>query len=161
MLYVCVFAKSFQSCLTLCDPMDYSLPGSSVHRILQARILEWVSMPSSRRSSRPKDLTRVSYVSCIDRQVLYHECDLGSSQLHTHTHTHTHTHMASLVAQMVKNLPAMRETWVWSLGQEDLLEKETGSQRVGHNWVTSLYIHTFFFIMIYHKLLNIVPCALQ
>ena len=84
-------------------------------------------MPSSRGSSRPKDLTRVSYVSCIDRQVLYHECDLGSPQLHTHTHT------ASLVAQIVKNLPAMRETRVRSLGQEDLLEKETGSQRVGHD----------------------------
>jgi len=38
-------------CLTLCDPMDCSPPGSSVHGILQARILEWVAMPSSRRSS--------------------------------------------------------------------------------------------------------------
>ena len=36
-----------QSCLTLCDPMDYSLPGSCVHVILQARILEWVAMPFS------------------------------------------------------------------------------------------------------------------
>ena len=39
-------AKSLQSCLTLCNPMDCSLPGSSVHGILQARILEWVAMPS-------------------------------------------------------------------------------------------------------------------
>ena len=46
-----------QSCLTLCDPMDYSLPGSSVHGILQARILEWVAMPFSRGSSQPKDWT--------------------------------------------------------------------------------------------------------
>ena len=44
-------AKSLQSCPTLCDPMDYSLPGSSVHGILQARILEWVAMSSSRGSS--------------------------------------------------------------------------------------------------------------
>ena len=44
-----------QSCLALCDPMDYSPPGSSVDGILQARILEWVAMPSSRGSSRPKD----------------------------------------------------------------------------------------------------------
>ena len=43
-------AKSLQSCLTLCDPMDCSTPGSFVHRILQARILEWVAMPSSRGS---------------------------------------------------------------------------------------------------------------
>ena len=44
-----------QSCLTLCDSMDCSLPGSSVHGILQARILEWVAMPFSRGSSQPKD----------------------------------------------------------------------------------------------------------
>ena len=44
-----------QLCLTLCDPVDYSPPGSYVHGILQARILEWVAMPSSRGSSRPRD----------------------------------------------------------------------------------------------------------
>ena len=43
-----VCAKSLQSCLTLCDSMDCSPPGSSVHGILQARLLEWVAMPSSR-----------------------------------------------------------------------------------------------------------------
>ena len=58
----CVHAKSFQLCPTLCDPMNYSLPGSSVHGILQARILEWVSMPSSRGSSWPRDQTCVSYI---------------------------------------------------------------------------------------------------
>ena len=75
---------------------------------------------------------------------------------HTHTHTHTHIYRASLVAQMVKNPPAMRETWVWSLGWENPLKKGTdthssilawripwtkepgmvqfmGSQRVGHD----------------------------
>ena len=45
---VCVCVQSLQSCPTLCDPLDYSLPGSSVHGILQARILEWVAMPFSR-----------------------------------------------------------------------------------------------------------------
>ena len=45
--------KAAQSCLTLCNPMDYRLPDSSVHGILQARILEWVAMPSSGRSSQP------------------------------------------------------------------------------------------------------------
>ena len=58
-----VCAKSFQSCPTFCDPMDCSPPGSSVHGILQARILEWVAMPSARGSSRPRDLTLVSYIS--------------------------------------------------------------------------------------------------
>ena len=59
-----------QSCTTLCGPMDCSLPGSSIHGIFQARLLEWVAMPSSKESSRPRDRIRVSYTSCIGRQVL-------------------------------------------------------------------------------------------
>ena len=51
-----------QSCPTLRNPMDHSPPGSSVHRILQARILEWVAIPFSKGSSRPRD--RI-WVSCI------------------------------------------------------------------------------------------------
>ena len=54
-----VHIMSPQSYLTLCDPMDCSPPGSSVHRILQARILKWVAMHSSRGSSGPRDQTRV------------------------------------------------------------------------------------------------------
>ena len=46
-----ICAKSFQLCLTLCDPMDCSPSGSSAHEILQARVQEWVAMPSSRGSS--------------------------------------------------------------------------------------------------------------
>ena len=46
-----------QSCPTLCDPMDCSQPGSSVHGILQARTLEWVAISCSRGSSRPRDRT--------------------------------------------------------------------------------------------------------
>ena len=57
-----VRAKSLQSCLTLCDPMDCSPPGSSVHGIFQARILEWVAISFSRRSSWPRDWTWVSRV---------------------------------------------------------------------------------------------------
>ena len=53
--YVCVPAKSPQSCLTLCDAKDCSPSGSSVHGILQAQILEWVATPSSRGSSQPRD----------------------------------------------------------------------------------------------------------
>ena len=49
-----------QSCLTLCNLMDCSLPGSSVHGIFQARVLEWMAISFSRRSSRPRDWTRVS-----------------------------------------------------------------------------------------------------
>ena len=56
MTVLCLVA---QSCLILCDPMDCDLPGSSSMGILQTRILEWVSMPSSRRSSQPRDQTSV------------------------------------------------------------------------------------------------------
>ena len=63
----CVCAKLLQ-CLTFCNPMDYSPSGSSVHGILQARILEWVSLTSSRGSSQPRGWTHVSCVSCIGRQ---------------------------------------------------------------------------------------------
>ena len=50
-------------CLTLCDPMDCSLPGSSVHGILQAKILEWGAVPFSRGSSQPRNQTRVSCIA--------------------------------------------------------------------------------------------------
>ena len=58
-----------QLCTTLCDPIDCSLPGFSIHGIFQARMLEWVAISSSRGSSWPWDRTRVS---CIGRQILYH-----------------------------------------------------------------------------------------
>ena len=51
------------SCQTLCDPMDYSLPGSSVHEILQARILEWTAIPFCRGSFLPRDQTLVSCIT--------------------------------------------------------------------------------------------------
>ena len=73
---VCVCVQSY---LTLCDPMDYSLPGSSVHGILQVRILEWVAISSSRGSSwspghrghQGMDPMSPSG-SCISRKILYH-----------------------------------------------------------------------------------------
>ena len=52
-----------QSCLTLCDPVDCSPPGSSIHGILQARILEWVAISFSRGSSQPRDRTQVSRIA--------------------------------------------------------------------------------------------------
>ena len=77
-----------QSCPALCDPMDYSPQGSPVHRILQARILEWVATPSSRGSSRPRDR---NWVSCIagrfltvwaTKRILYHLSHQGSHIIH-------------------------------------------------------------------------------
>ena len=52
-----------QSCLTLCDPMDCSPPGSSVHGISQARILEWVTISSSRGSSQPRERIQLSCIA--------------------------------------------------------------------------------------------------
>ena len=56
----CMHAKSLQLCLTLCDPMDFSPPGSCVHGIIQAGILEWAALPSFRGSSQPRDVTHIS-----------------------------------------------------------------------------------------------------
>ena len=60
-----------QSCLTLCNLMDCSPPGSSVHGIFQARTLEWVAISFSRGSSQLRDQTLVSCISCTARWILY------------------------------------------------------------------------------------------
>ena len=67
LMAVCCCWVASVMCPTLCDSIDCSPPGSSVHRILQTRILEWVAMPSSRGSSWPKDRTCVSYISWTGR----------------------------------------------------------------------------------------------
>ena len=59
----CMHAKLLQSCLIHCNPMDCSPPGSSVLGISQARLLEWVAMPSSRGSSPPRDRSQVSCIA--------------------------------------------------------------------------------------------------
>ena len=59
------------SCPILCDPMDCSLPSSSVHGIFQARILMWIAISLSRGSSQPRYQTQVPWVFCIGRQFLY------------------------------------------------------------------------------------------
>ena len=87
--HVSMRAKLLHLCPTLCNSRDCSPASSSVHGILQTRILEWVAMSSSRGSSPLRDRTRVSYMSCIGRQFLYHYCHLGSPCIHIHTQTHT------------------------------------------------------------------------
>ena len=74
----CMHAQLLQSGHTLCDPMDCSPPGSSVHGILQARILEWVATPSSRTSSQARGQTHNSYVSYICKWVL-HYCAISKT----------------------------------------------------------------------------------
>ena len=99
-MYVCMRAKSLQSCLTLCDPIDCILPDSSVHGILQARILEWVAMLSSRGCSWPRNHPHLLHllhwhVHCINVYI----------HLYIHIYTHAHIYVASQMAQWVKNLP--------------------------------------------------------
>ena len=68
--FVCVLCA--QSCPTLCNPLDCSPPGSSVHGISQARILEWVAISYPKGSSRPRDQTSIACISRIGRQILNH-----------------------------------------------------------------------------------------
>ena len=101
--------KVAQSCLIFFDPVDYT-----VHGILKARILEWVTVPFSRGSSQLRDLTQVS---CIAGRVLKNS---ATREAHVCGGTDINEHFA----QTVKNLPGVQETWVHPLGWEDPLEKE-------------------------------------
>ena len=78
---MCAQSLQLCLCLTLCNPMDYGPPGSSVHEIFQARILVWVAISSFRESSWPRDWTHILCISCIDRWVLYHLCHLRTANL--------------------------------------------------------------------------------
>ena len=95
-IWICVCAKSLQSCLTLCNPMDCSPSGSSVHGILQVRILEWIAVPFSKEYSRLRDRTHTSYVSWVSRQVLYHWHHLGSYGFLCYTKKQTYFSSADL-----------------------------------------------------------------
>ena len=64
-LFACCACLVARSCLTLCDPLDCSSPGSSVHGMFETKIQVWVAISSFRGSSGPRDWTRVSWVSCI------------------------------------------------------------------------------------------------
>ena len=68
---VCVSVHVLNHVQLFCNPMDCNLPGSSVHGISQASILEWVAISSSRGSSPPRDQTHISCIFCIGRQIIY------------------------------------------------------------------------------------------
>ena len=127
-------AKSLQSCLTLCDPTGGSPPSSSVHGILQARILDWVTISFSNACMHAQSLQSCptlcdpmdssppgsSVHGILQARILewgaflLQQLSLGGVKSYT---------WASFVAQLVKSLPAMWETWVRSLGWEDPLEE--------------------------------------
>ena len=122
-----------QLCPSLCDPMDYSLLGSSVHGIIQARILEWVTIFSSRGSSPARDPTCVSW---IGRWILYHWVTwkpFNVGIIFPFSLLLLLLHIFCLFLSMCNScfpggsdssLSTMREPWVWSLGRDDSLEKE-------------------------------------
>ena len=105
--------KSLQSCPTLCDPIDYSPPGSSVHGILLARILEWIAISSSRGSFQPRDqshMSRGSYFAgrfftteLLEKPICMHVHTYVYTHVYTHTHTHTYTniHTTSIQAMLI------------------------------------------------------------
>ena len=80
---IIIICVHIQSCPTLCDPMDCSLPGSSVHGVPQANIIELVSMSSSRGSYWPRDWSHVSCISCMGRQI-FHYCATWEAQYYNY-----------------------------------------------------------------------------
>ena len=141
--------------------MDCSLPGSSVHGIFQARILQWVAISFSRGSSRPRDWT---WVSCTAGRLFTEPPGKSSLLISKNTHFsdiiintlfflwlwfalflcpfftfkfYIYIYLkckTSLVAQTVKCLPTMQETWVRSLGREDPLQKEMATHSSTLAW---------------------------
>ena len=93
--------KLLQSCPNLCDPVDCALPSSSVHGILQAKILEWVAVPFSRWSSPSKGWTWVSCIFCITGRFFIAESP-GKSQLISYFTVNRNYFWASLVVQWLR-----------------------------------------------------------
>ena len=102
-------AQLLQLCLTLCDPMDCSLPSSSVHKIFQATGEGCHFLLQRIFPAQGANLL----VSCIGMQILYHRTTWEAHHIYIH-----------MVARMVTNLSTAGETQVQSLGREDPLEKD-------------------------------------
>ena len=115
-------AKLLQSGPILCDSLDCSSPGSSVHGILPARILESVAMPSSKGSSQLRDRTHVSYISCTGRWVLYHEYHLGSLRVKMATaklrYESKERHSSAQVKEKVTAEAGPQQLWTESTGMD-------------------------------------------
>ena len=128
---MCECAEPLQSCLTLCDTMDCSHRGSFVHEIFQARILEWVAMPSFRGSSQPRDRTLISYIPCISRRVLYHQCQLGSPRQHQ---------------QQINRQPDLRTRLLMSLLLRAawLIKEPISSEQPGRQYSINFSYHIYF-----------------
>ena len=118
MLSMCCDCLLLQSCPTPCSPIDYSPPGSSVHGILQAGILEWTAMPSSRGSSRPRDRIQVSRLAgCFftHRATRGSHCFLPEAKL-----AHRSAHYCLAFGHSTNcPLPRMHSPILWSQTKKD------------------------------------------
>ena len=106
-VHLCVSAESLQLWPALCGPVDYSSPDSSVRGTLQARILKRVAVSSSRKSSQPRDWTRVSYVSTFPAlaNALFTTCSTCEVQVH----------LFLPQVNVVKPYPLVLRMWVLSI----------------------------------------------
>ena len=118
-----------QLCPTLCDPVDCNLLGSSVPEISQPRILEWVAVSFSRRSSWPRDRT---WVSCIGRQILYHQatrevCYCTQRAEIPNCSSNTHTHQSPLSPRgLAAGIPSFASmTWEISRAKQPVLDLDS------------------------------------
>ena len=120
--------KVAQLCPTLCHPMDYT-----VHGVLQARILEWITLPFSRGSFQPRDWTSVSYVSCISRWVLYH---LGFPDSSVGKESICNAGDLGSILGLGRSPGEGNGYPLQYSGLENSMENSMRSQRVGHDWAT-------------------------
>ena len=112
---MCVLVRYVASvvCDRLCVTPWTSPPGSSVHGIFQARVLEWVAMLSSRVVSQPRDQTHISYVSCIGRQVLYLQCHQGSPNTKANARKELHSPSTTIHPNISRDQPHLSPRWVY------------------------------------------------
>ena len=124
-----------QSCPILCNPMDCSPPGSSVHGIFQARIPEWVTIPFSRRSSQPKDRTRVSptagrfFTIWATREAQRHNSNPGKIAVISH-YPNTHSGLWEHCHEQKEAKATFYPSLSVSLSQHQSLSKQVLDNRV-------------------------------
>ena len=158
----------------LCNSVDCNPPGSSVHRILQARILEWVAIPLSRGSSWPRDLTCISYVSCIGRQVLFitsttwEACIYICVYIYIYTHIYIYMYSESEVAQSCPTLCDSMDCSLPGSSIHGILQARV-LEWVAISFSIYMYIHVYIYIVFfrffshvgYYNILSIVLCSVQ
>ena len=168
----CCCCSVTKSCLTLFDPRDWSLPGSSIHGILQARILEWVAISFFWGSSQPRNET---HVSCVGRQILYHwaawEVHISVFLSHKKEQNSVIVEMWMDLESVIQNEMSEREkqilyinTYMWNLekwyrgtylqdrnryiGLEKGRVDTAGEGEGGTNWEIRIDIHTLLLLLL-------------